>query len=376
MKSKYNHQTYNWHLEISSKCALKCPRCPRTEYPDSLTPKQLGLSFIQKIFHPEFLRNNVRRITFSGGMGDPIYNTELLEITSYLKSTHPDFQLVIVTNGSYKSQSWWGELGKKLTSIDEVIFSVDGYNQETNNLYRKNSHWDSIIMGIETLAQSPPLVRWSTIAFKFNEQHIEKIKNLAKQHEADHFHLVLSERFGRRYIDPQTGLDPLKPDSHLSSQIHRTQRFKEVFDTHPEKWKSISAFHKGFDTLSDLCLKTTQERFSDSFIMPTCQFGYRGAYIDVDGYYYPCSWVSHPFDSLTSKYDSSKKVDYGDGFAKYRDRLNLHKRTLEEVLNDPLWASFQNDWKTSKSAYITCEDKCLNNNTYLSHMKVHPLNEV
>ena len=26
---------YHWHLEPSSVCTLKCPRCPRTEFPNT-----------------------------------------------------------------------------------------------------------------------------------------------------------------------------------------------------------------------------------------------------------------------------------------------------------------------------------------------------
>ena len=37
----------HWHIELSSICTLKCPRCPRAEVPDSLLNRQLTLSFLK-----------------------------------------------------------------------------------------------------------------------------------------------------------------------------------------------------------------------------------------------------------------------------------------------------------------------------------------
>ena len=37
----------HWHIEASSKCALRCPRCPRAELSESLLNQQLSLSFFQ-----------------------------------------------------------------------------------------------------------------------------------------------------------------------------------------------------------------------------------------------------------------------------------------------------------------------------------------
>lgn len=33
----------HWHIEASSKCALRCPRCPRAELSGSLLSQQLSL---------------------------------------------------------------------------------------------------------------------------------------------------------------------------------------------------------------------------------------------------------------------------------------------------------------------------------------------
>ena len=54
--------TWHWHIEISSKCTLRCPRCARQEVPDTLVNTELDLEFFQRNFTPEFVKNNVEKI--------------------------------------------------------------------------------------------------------------------------------------------------------------------------------------------------------------------------------------------------------------------------------------------------------------------------
>ena len=142
--------TWHFHIEISSKCTLRCPRCARQEVPDSLVNTELDLEFFKRNFTPEFIKANVEKITFCGDDGDPIYAHDLIAVIQYIKSIKP-VEIVIITNGSHKKVSWWKELGQALTGVDSIHFSIDGFNNESNNLYRVNSNYNSIIDGIETV---------------------------------------------------------------------------------------------------------------------------------------------------------------------------------------------------------------------------------
>ena len=56
MQLNYPWQLYHWHFELSSKCALACPRCPRTEMPD--TPwlqKEISLTDFKAIITEDLL---------------------------------------------------------------------------------------------------------------------------------------------------------------------------------------------------------------------------------------------------------------------------------------------------------------------------------
>ena len=53
---------WHWHIEISSKCTLKCPRCPRQEVPDTLVSTELKLDFFKQNFPKEFILKNVEKL--------------------------------------------------------------------------------------------------------------------------------------------------------------------------------------------------------------------------------------------------------------------------------------------------------------------------
>jgi wyosine [tRNA(Phe)-imidazoG37] synthetase (radical SAM superfamily) len=111
---------------------------------------ELDLTFFQRNFSSEFILDHVSKITFCGDDGDPIYAGDLIPIVRYIKSVR-DVEIVIVTNGSYKKPSWWTELGALLTNKDTVHFSIDGWDNASNNLYRVNSNFDSILSGVTHL---------------------------------------------------------------------------------------------------------------------------------------------------------------------------------------------------------------------------------
>ena len=162
---------WHWHIEISSKCTLRCPRCARQEVPDGLKNTELDLAFFHKNFPPAFIEEHVRKITFCGDDGDPIYAHDLIPVIKYFKSC-ADVEIVIVTNGSHRSENWWRSLGHVLDHQDTVHFSIDGYDNASNNLYRVNSDWDSIMEGIDTIrANGSVQLTWATIVFEFNQDH-------------------------------------------------------------------------------------------------------------------------------------------------------------------------------------------------------------
>lgn len=320
--------TWHFHIEVSSKCTLACPRCARQEVPDSLINTELDLEFFKRNFTPEFVKANVEKITFCGDDGDPIYAHDLIPIIEYLKEIKP-VEIVIITNGSYKKIVWWAALGNLLDSGDSVHFSIDGYDNDSNNLYRVNSDYDSIIAGLKTLrATSRCKIVWAAIAFKFNEHKLDFMEAFAKQLGVDVFQLTKSTKFGSVY--PSYGIDdPLQPSVKYVSGTHRFERDVTALSEAGE-WVSIPFTNN----------KLFNQTKSSNGITPLCEIGNKGLYIDARGRLFPCCWVAN-------------RYNHNSDWQQIASNFNLNTRTLTEVLADPFWTS---EFRTFK--WQECQTKC------------------
>ncbi len=323
--------TWHFHIEISSKCTLRCPRCARQEVPETLVNTELDLEFFKRNFTPEFVLDNVEKITFCGDDGDPIYAHDLVPVIQYIKSIRP-VEIVIITNGSHRRPEWWAELGAVLTDQDTVHFSIDGWDNASNNLYRVNSDFDSIEQGVKTLiSTSRCRTIWAAIAFKFNEQQLPDMISQAQSWGMDGFQITKSSKFGKLYQSYGIN-DPLQPADHNVSSGHRFERqtvllgmrelHNHVYKTHPiniELYKNIKEING---------------------IKPLCSVGNKGLYIDAQGRLFPCCWVANRYSHNTEWQTLAGQFD-------------LHDRTLVQVLADPFWT---NDLQSYR--WQECQTKC------------------
>lgn len=346
---KFPWQLYHWHFEISAKCTLKCPRCPRND--QDRVPwfnKEISLEQFKKILSPELLKNEVKRITMCGDIGDPIYGTEYLEIVEYIKKCNPKIHVFTITCGNMKKEEWWTKFAKISNEYDTINFSVDGYNQETNNLYRINSNWESIMTGMKIMAKDSPIhVYWAAIVFSFNQDHLDDIYQQAKNIGCDGVQFTYSTKFGSKY-----GIygedDALEPRKEFISKTHRYERhFKDI---------------SGRKQLNEEYMKINKQQFVEvmgeynKMIRPMCNIGNRGLYVSADGVLHPCSWVSFPYVSLQTK---RKTINFKDSFHQiYRDKLNILNRPLIEVLEDDVWGKLFNTFNDRQKAWVECEQKC------------------
>jgi len=326
MKNIFNWPMWHWHFELTSACTLKCPRCSRTELPEELVIQHLDLNFFKTNF-PATVFSEVRRISLCGYDGDPIYNKEFIEICQYFKTCKPEVELYIVTNGSYKKPSWWKELGSILNEYDQIHFSLDGFDQESNQKYRVNSNWNTIIEGIQSLNGTDARLIWDMIYFDFNYQHVSYMIELAKQLGFDAMRQTKSNKFNFFYDNYEKDLEP--PREYISS----SGRFES--ETIYFTGRTIS--NVGFDQA--LVNYRKQELIED--IMPLCMIGTKGLYVDSQGYFYPCCWI-------VNKYNSEA----------YRKWLtpdkNIKLSGLESVLNNPFWETFIKNIPTTDMCKLKC----------------------
>jgi MoaA/NifB/PqqE/SkfB family radical SAM enzyme len=322
---------WHWHIEVSSKCTLQCPRCARTEVPETLINTELDLDFFKRNFTAEFISKHVEKITFCGDDGDPIYTHDFIPIIRYLKS-FKDIAIVIVTNGSYKKVEWWQDLASTLSEVDHVHFSLDGWDQTSNELYRINSDWKSIMLGVKTLRKnSKCYMTWDTIAFSFNENRLSDMQAMAYELGFDQFQLTLSTKFGSKY-EHYGNEDNLEPtNKEFISGTHRFERkiYKLNDRILKEKYKE-----------KNLELYNNTPLIGD--IKPICHIGNKGLFINSLGEFYPCCWVAN-------------RYKHNDHWTKLGKKYNLKTNLLNEVVNDLFWKE-----QFVENSY-ECSTKCLSN---------------
>lgn len=318
--------TWHFHIEISSKCTLRCLRCARQEVSDGLINTELDLGFFERNFTTKFLQDNVEKITFCGDDGDPIYAHDLIPVIRYIKSIKP-IEIVIVTNGSHKKTQWWLELGSVLDPHDSVHFSIDGWDNDSNNQYRVNSDFDSIINGIQALRSATDCrLIWAAIAFKFNQNHLDVMSNMAKDLGMDAFQMTKSTKFGSIY--PAYGnQDTLEPSADFVSKSHRFERQVTMFGP-----KDITATAINLHLFNSVPVKNN--------VKPLCEIGNKGLYIDARGRLFPCCWVAN-------------RYSHNSQWQNIADKFNLRVRTLDESLADPFW---QNEFQ--QFSWQECQTKC------------------
>jgi MoaA/NifB/PqqE/SkfB family radical SAM enzyme len=297
------------HLELTTRCILACPACPRTTWHD-ITRRPVAKSDLDINALEKFLDCNegrqIKTLLLCGDYGDPIYYPGLFDLISRFRQ-QVNFQ--IITNGSRQSVVFWEKLSDHLTKDDTVIFSIDGL-ESTNHLYRINSDWASIMQGLDIMSRSSAQLHWKTIVFNFNYDKLEEIKTFAESKGAT-FHAEKTHRFGKQELAPP--LDEFIENNHL--------------------------FQKEFVTNHQIEIE------------PRCEQD--AAVITADGYFFPCDWIRNPQTLYKSQLWKQK--------TRWLDKLKIEHTSYDQallVVRD--WENYvkQNSMDGSDNVDILCKMLC------------------
>jgi len=324
----------HWHIEVSSICTLKCPRCTRAEMPETLLNRQLTLDFFRTQIGEERIKK-IRKISFCGDDGDPIYAKQFLEIVKWIKDINPKLQLLIITNGSYKKEEWWKKLANILNEYDEIHWSLDGWDQESNNKYRVNCDWKSIVLGIKTFCKhnKNTYTVVASIAFRFNEDNLNDIKQIAIDNNFDCWQLTKSTKFGSTYPDAYGNDDLLEPlNKELIAKGHRFERVQHT----------LSNKQRPGEDLKNLFWQRA-EKLQDSKEYPAlCYIGNKGVFLKATGEFYPCCWTA-------LRYPHNNEI-----ISLAQTKFNLYNKTIDSIIEDNYWTT---DFK--KFDNTECKTKCI-----------------
>lgn len=212
------------HLELSTNCNASCPLCPRNahgaDYNAGYPITELTLVDIKKIFEPQFIAQ-LRLVLINGNLGDFMLAREGLEIVEYFKQINPQLQIIISTNGSARTTSFWERLGSLKPTVQ---FCIDGLD-DTHQLYRKDTNFNTIIKNAQSFMSAGGIAQWKMIKFDHNIHQIDQCRDLATALGFDQFDLVDHGRSNGKVFDKKGNYlhsigDPDPRDQSVTEVMH------------------------------------------------------------------------------------------------------------------------------------------------------------
>lgn len=172
-------------IEPTNLCNLKCPECPSGT---GINTRPLGMMRFNEF---KKLIDQVKDYTFYLQLffqGEPFINKELIEMVRYAQENK--IYVSISTNGLLVNKN---NVNKILENApDKLIFSIDGTDEETYQLYRVGGSLKKALEGLEILLEEKrrlnknrPFIELQFIVMKQNEHQIDQIQKIADDYGVD-----------------------------------------------------------------------------------------------------------------------------------------------------------------------------------------------
>lgn len=184
----------NVHLELTRRCMLQCPKCPRTIMRGQYDILDLSLEHIINV-----LKLNPKMVYLLGNYGDPLYHQELDKIIMMMQTYNQKFSLH--TAGTGKKLSWW-EMVYKSSNSGKFVFVVDGI-EHSAPIYRVGMDWKETFGAMVMGAQLGKKIVWEYIIMRHNEDDINDAIQLAKN-----YNITLNFKYSQKWDGDN---DPYKP---------------------------------------------------------------------------------------------------------------------------------------------------------------------
>lgn len=304
------------HLEITSRCSLRCPACLRTHLyfgQTDLKPQDLDISIIKKAIE----NKKFHKIYINGNLGDFTSHKDPIPILELLKN-HSE-KLSIHTHGSARKPEWWLEVSKYLDRrFDTMIFSIDGL-EDTNHLYRKNSNWKKLYENLVTYCNTGNRTRIDFIVFEHNQHQISEMQKLAKTLNIYQLNIKHSKRYNDEDIAENNKLS--KQDEH---QISKYKNFEDYVQN------------------TNITCKTKSEK---------------SIYIDYNGKVWPCCWMGTGDHRAWLNHATKDNFRITDIFGENWNNIKYH--SIKKIMQHPFYMYYLSDtWEGKNKRFNICGKIC------------------
>lgn len=329
------------HLEITNRCQASCPMCNRNFHGGMSNPliknADWTLQDFKDILTPSVLKH-LQGFYFCGNFGDPIINSDLLDMCDYATKENPNLNIAIHTNGSARTTAWWKDLAGVLPKDHRVIFALDGL-ADTHSLYRIGTDFNKILDNARAFIKAGGNAEWMFIKFKHNEHQVQAAEALAKEYGFKAFSVKNSSRF--------IG----EPKYAVYDETGNTTHYIEPPSDNEMKFISHDVInnYKSIVDNSEI----------DCYVLRTKEI-----YIDFNRHVYPCCYLaSVPYTYIDE--DESKPVrldirkqhnEYIQDLGGY-EKIDASLKSLEHILSQDAWHTVWDKY-WFKQKMITCARSC------------------
>ncbi len=175
--------------EISSTCQARCPVCIRQDAGrlKKFVQTQRTLDETKRIL--DGVASGLKFIRLCGNWGDPMGCDEIADICEWFISESPEVRIDISTNGALGKPETYQRLGKMGVNI---VFGLDGSDQESNQLYRRNVKWSDAMDNLKAYSSECTAQDsfWQYLLFNENKDHLEDAIKLAIEHKLKYFVII------------------------------------------------------------------------------------------------------------------------------------------------------------------------------------------
>jgi len=173
-------------VEPTNICNLKCPMCPSGNGDMARSKGKLDLNNFRMVM--DDIGKEIFMVQF-WNQGEPFINRSFLDMVRYAKTKGVMTQTS--TNGHYIRTDEMAE--EVVTSgLDQIIFSMDGTNQETYEKYRVGGNYNLVIETLgrlsnakQKLRSKTPLIELQFLIFRHNQSEIDELIRIARDHNVN-----------------------------------------------------------------------------------------------------------------------------------------------------------------------------------------------
>lgn len=173
-------------VEPTNICNLKCPMCPSGNGDMKRPQGQMDLENFKTLM--DDVGDYIYQVQF-WNQGEPFINKVFLDFVRIAKEK--GVMAMTSTNGHFIRTDETAEAVVK-SGLDQIIFSMDGTNQETYEKYRVGGNYNLVLETLERLSRirqklnsKTPLIELQFIVFKHNQQEIDELIALAEKLKID-----------------------------------------------------------------------------------------------------------------------------------------------------------------------------------------------